>query len=79
MFSRLNDVKPEMLEEATANARDAAQQFANASGAQLGGIRDANQGVFEILPRDEVLGESEAMQIFKRVRVVATVTYQLDR
>lgn len=76
-FTRLNDIKPEMLQQATANARDAAQQFALASGAQLGGIRDANQGVFEILPRDQVLGESEAMQIFKRVRVVSTVTYEL--
>lgn len=79
VFTRLNEHKPEMLQEATANARDAAQQFADASGAQLGGIREANQGVFEILPRDEIPSETESMQIFKRVRVVATVTYQLVR
>lgn len=79
VFSRLNEIKPDMLEEATANAREAAQQFADHSGSQLGGIRDANQGVFEILPRDDVPGDTEAGQIFKRVRVVATVTYQLQR
>jgi hypothetical protein len=79
VFTRLNEIKPEMLEESTANAREAGQQFADHSGAQLGRIRDANQGVFEILPRDDVPGESEASQIFKRVRVVSTVTYQLER
>jgi hypothetical protein len=79
VFTRLNEIKPDMLEEATGNAREAAQQFADDSGAQLGRIRDANQGVFEILPRDAVPGEGEASQIFKRVRVVATVTYQLER
>lgn len=78
VFQRLNEIKPDMLEQATVNAREAAQQFADHSGAELGGIRDANQGVFEILPRDGVAGESEASQIFKRVRVVATVTYQLQ-
>jgi hypothetical protein len=78
VFSQLNEIKPDMLEEATINAREAAQQFAEHSGAQLGRIREASQGVFEILPRDGVPGESEASQIFKRVRVVATVTYQLD-
>jgi hypothetical protein len=79
VFTRLNEIKPEMLEQATGNAREAAQQFADHSGARLGGIREAHQGVFEILPRDGVPGETEASQIFKRVRVVATVTYQLER
>jgi len=79
IFSRLNDIKPEMLAEATANARDAAQQFADDSGAALGGIRTANQGVFVILPRDRVMGANESEQVDKTVRVVATITYMLDQ
>ncbi|MEO1040309.1 MAG: SIMPL domain-containing protein [Pseudomonadota bacterium] len=78
IFSRLNDIKPEMLAEATANARDAAQQFADDSGAELAGIRTANQGVFVILPRDRVAGASESDQVDKTVRVVATITYALN-
>ncbi|MGD2131232.1 MAG: SIMPL domain-containing protein [Maricaulaceae bacterium] len=77
VFNRLNDIKPDMLQEATLNAREAAMQFADQSGASLGGIREANQGVFSILPRDEAPGEIESAQIFKRVRVVSTITYQL--
>lgn len=78
IFSRLNDIKPEMIAEATAEAREAAQQFADDSGAALGGIRTANQGVFVILPRDQVQGANQSDQVHKTVRVVTTITYYLD-
>ena len=50
LFRGLNDVKPEMIAEATARAREAAIEFAGDSDTQLGGIRRASQGIFEILP-----------------------------
>ncbi len=78
LFTRLNDVKPDMIAEATAAAREAAQQFADDAGADLGDLRTANQGVFVILPRDEFPGASESEQLFKTVRVVTTVSYMLD-
>jgi hypothetical protein len=67
-----------MLDEAASKAQEAAQQFADHSGARLGGVRDADQGAFEILPRDAIPGVSEASQVFKRVRVTSKVTYQLE-
>ncbi|NJD20149.1 MAG: SIMPL domain-containing protein [Gemmatimonadetes bacterium] len=78
LFTRLNDLKPAMLAEATSRAREAADQFASASGSTVGAIRRANQGVFEILPRDPVPGQGEQNQLFKTVRVVATVEYLLE-
>jgi hypothetical protein len=78
VFTGLNSLKPAMIGEATARAREAATQFARDADATLGGIRQANQGVFEILPRDPAPGISEASQIMKRVRVVSTVEYILD-
>lgn len=77
IFSGLNKLKPSMIAEATARAREAAEQFARDSHSSLGGIRRANQGVFEILPRDEAPGISEGSQVAKRVRVVSTVDYFL--
>jgi hypothetical protein len=77
LFTRLNDLKPEMVAEATANARKAAGEFARQSGSRLGGIRRASQGVFEILPRDPAPGLMQEAQIQKTLRVVATVEYQL--
>ena len=78
VFNRLNDLKPAMIAEATSNARAAAEQFARDSGSGLGGIRQANQGVFVILPRDQAPGLNESSQLQKIVRVVSTVQYFLD-
>jgi uncharacterized protein len=82
LFRKLNDLKPAMIAEATAEARKAAAQFAKDSKSSLGGIHRANQGVFVILPRDAAGSDqgpaiSEATQMFKIVRVVSTVEYQL--
>ena len=82
VFRRLNDLKPSMIAEATAEARKAAEQFAKDSKSRLGGIHRANQGVFLILPRDAAGSESgpgtnEQSQITKTIRVVTTVEYLL--
>jgi hypothetical protein len=77
VFTGLNALKPEMIAQATARAREAAQQFAEDAGSSLGGIRQANQGYFEILPRDQASGIGEASQVQKTIRVVATVEYLL--
>ena len=77
VFTKLNDLKPPMIAEATARAREAAQQFARDADSELGGIRRANQGVFEILPRDQAPGIFEGAQMRKTVRVVTTVEYLL--
>lgn len=77
VFSGLNGLKPAMIAEATARAREAAEQFARDSRSSLAGIRQANQGVFEILPRDQAPGITAESQINKIVRVVSTVEYFL--
>jgi hypothetical protein len=77
IFSGLNDLKPQMIAEATARARQAAEQFAHDSRSAVGGIHAASQGVFEILPRDQAPGISEESQIVKTVRVVSTIDYLL--
>jgi hypothetical protein len=78
LFTRLNDVKPEMIAEATASAREAAEQFAADSATRVGGIRQASQGVFVILPRDQAPGINETQQLHKTVRVVTTIDYYLE-
>ncbi|HEU5050331.1 MAG TPA: SIMPL domain-containing protein [Gemmatimonadales bacterium] len=77
VFTRLNDFKPAMIAEATAQARQAAEQFARDAASDLGAIRRANQGVFEILPRDQASGIREESQIVKTLRVVTTVEFLL--
>lgn len=71
-YEGLNDVKPEMIEEATKNAREAAQKFAKDSDSELGKIKTASQGTFTIEDRD-----SNTPHI-KKVRIVTSVTYYLN-
>ncbi len=78
-FTRLNDVKPEMVAQATKDARAAAEQFANDSGTSVGGIKQATQGYFSIEARDgEQPGYGVADSPFKKVRVVTTIDFYLD-
>lgn len=70
-YTKLNAIKPALIAEATANARQSAEQFAKDSGARISGIRTANQGVVSINNRD-----AGSPQV-KRVRVVTTVEYFL--
>ncbi|QKI89043.1 SIMPL domain-containing protein [Thiomicrorhabdus xiamenensis] len=72
LFTRLNEVKPEMVEEATRNAREVANKFAKDSSSVLGKIKSASQGQFSIIPRDK------NTPYIKKVRVVSTVTYYLS-
>ena len=70
-FTDLNSIKPEMVEEATRNARAVAQKFANDSGSELGKIKQASQGQFSI-------SSDETTPQIKNIRVVTTVNYSLE-
>jgi len=79
-FTRLNDIKPQMVAQATRDARSAAEQFAKDSGTGVGGIKSATQGYFSIDPRDgeQSGGYGAADTPYKKVRVVTTVDFYLD-
>ena len=71
LFTGLNDLKPDMIAEATRNAREAAEQFATDSDSKLGKIKTATQGQFSITDRDQYT------PYLKNVRVVTSVVYYL--
>jgi uncharacterized protein len=81
-FTKLNEIKPDMLSEATRNAKEAAVQFAKESDTTLGDLRKATQGLFSIIDRDNFLsGQTEygmsGSDLYKKVRVVVNVDYAI--
>jgi hypothetical protein len=89
-FTGLNSIKPDMITEATRNARAAANRFALDSGSSLGSIRQANQGIFSILPANSGgdtgesgdgggYGSNADSSLMKTVRVVTSVDYYLEK
>lgn len=74
-FTKLNEIKPEMLREAAQNARLAAEEFASNAGVRVGGIRQARQGAFIIRDAGEEYGDR--VKIEKDIRVVTNIEFYL--
>ena len=70
-YTSLNQIKPDMIAEATKNAHAAAAQFAEDSDSKIGKMKSASQGQFSI---DDTSSSTPWM---KKVRVVSTITYYL--
>lgn len=71
-YTDLNDIKPEMIAEATKKAREAADKFAEDSGSKVGKIQTASQGQFSIEDRDQYT------PFIKKIRVVSSLIYYLE-
>ena len=78
LFTGLNQIKPQMLEQATKNAYASALEFAKSSQSKVGKIKTANHGIFSILPCEQIDAVMESAQIDKTVRVVSTIVYYLE-
>jgi len=80
-FTKLNALKPQMIAEATKNARRGAEEFAHDSGTSVGRIKSASQGYFSVGPRDgdecEDCSSGAGNSPFQKVRVVTSVDYEL--
>ena len=79
-FTKLNDIKPAMIAQATKDARKSAEQFANGSSTGVSSNKSATQGYFEVTARDGDIagGWGVSDSPYKKVRVVTTVEYYLD-
>jgi hypothetical protein len=81
IFTTFNSLRPQLLAEATKNARLTAQQFASDSGAKVGKIRSANQGAIQIFGsdgNDESAFYSPTSTPSKKIRVVSTFEFELQ-
>ena len=78
LFTQLNTVKKEMLDQAVKNAFEAASSFATQTKSKLGQIRNASQGLFSISDANSTEEWMTTKSIQKKVRVVVAVDYFLE-
>jgi hypothetical protein len=76
-FTDINSVKPQLLAESTQAARRSAEEFAKNSGAEVGMIKYARQGILSLIPASRI-NEPEEYHKDKIVRVVSTFDYYLN-
>ena len=81
-YTKIDDLKIEMLGAATRNARERAEQLAVNSGSEVGALRSASQGVFQITPVNSTVvsdyGTYDTRTVEKAVKAVVTVKYAID-
>ncbi len=76
-FTQINEIKPSLLAEATQAALRSAEEFAENSGATVGGIKRARQGIISLIPSNRV-NESEEFYPDKIARVVSSIDYFIE-
>lgn len=74
-FTSLNEIKPEMVKQATLNAKKAAEELASHAEVNVGKIKKAVQGSFVI--QDVGNNYSDNQSVEKNVRLVTTITFFL--
>jgi hypothetical protein len=81
-FTRLNELKIEMLAEATRNAKQRAENMANSAGNKIGLMRSAKMGVFQITPINSTevsdWGVNDTASLEKKVTAVVNVTFAIE-
>jgi len=81
-YTGLEGLKVEMLAQAARDAYNRADTMAKNSGSKLGGLRSAQQGVFQITPEHSVevsgYGENDTSSLNKVIRAVVTVEYGIE-
>lgn len=79
-LDKFNDLRPELIAQATKNAFQVAEGFTKTTGSQIGGIRKANQGVIQLLspdasPNDQY--DAGSSSLMKKIRVMSTIEFYL--
>jgi hypothetical protein len=82
LYTKLGDLKIEMLAEAAKDAKVRAQQIASSTGSQIGSVRTARMGVMQITPADSNdvsdSGMNDTSSLEKDITAVVNVGFAVD-
>jgi hypothetical protein len=79
LYTRLTELRSEMLSEAAADARRRAESIAGSVGSKVGPVRSARMGVFQITPRNSTQvsdwGIYDTSSLEKDITAVVSITF----
>jgi hypothetical protein len=82
LYTRLADVRTQMLADATEDARRRAEAIAKSVGSEIGTVRSARMGVFQITPRNSTevsdYGINDTSSLEKDITAVVRVSFSVD-
>ena len=82
LYTKLGDLKIEMLAEAAKDAKVRAQQIASSTGSSIGSVRTARMGVMQITPADSNdvsdSGMNDTSSLEKDITAVVNVGFAVD-
>lgn len=81
-YTKLDELKIEMLAKATQNAKERAENMTKATGNKIGFMRSAKMGVFQITPVNSTevsdWGVNDTTSLEKKVTAVVTVSFAIE-
>lgn len=81
-YLKIDELKIAMLAEASKDSKKRAEALVNKSGSKVIGLKNAQQGVFQITPAFSSsisdYGEYDTTSIAKRIKAVITMEYMID-
>lgn len=81
-YTKIGDLKIEMLGEAAKDAKTRAEQIANSTGNSIGAVRSAKMGVLQITPPDSTdvsdMGMYDTTSIEKDMTAVVNISFAVD-
>ncbi len=83
LYTKLPELRLEMLQAATEDAKQRAETIAKGTGGHIGGAQSARMGVFQITPRNSTqvddYGSYDTSSIDKDITAVVSVNFKLEK
>lgn len=81
-YTKLADIRAELLEEASSNAKERAVAIAKSTGDSIGGVKDASQGVFQVTQKNSTdvsdYGAYDTSTIEKKITAIVRASFEVN-
>lgn len=81
LYTKLADIRAELLEQASSNAKERAVAIAKSTGNSIGSVKDASQGVFQVTQKNSTdvsdYGSYDTSTIEKKITAIVRASFEV--